>query len=300
MKPFRPYQGEKDAVLMTRLMVQDIAGSVDRRTFGDYLKGILKKANSRNTLIMESCGYIRIFNDHEFGFLRFDLEKTKRSGIAACALKEKLKEVCHRSRKNLRIMLRDDKGWKHVLVKQLGFSPIRYFFEMERTRIEKQWDMIDFHAERLVLEPYSPKLDIRDFNRCFNAVYADSFEHEPASVKEWKEDIAEGELNGNTFFVLKNNTNKTVGFLILSHYLHHQQGHKYGFIEEIGVIDAYRGRGIGTRLLKYGVGCLQSDYKQRHVRLHVDGENRYKALEIYKKEGFSVKSMNIEYQYRAK
>jgi ribosomal protein S18 acetylase RimI-like enzyme len=300
MKPFRPYQGTKDAQLMTRLMVQDIAGNVDRKTFDGYFQGISKKANSRNSLIMGNYGYIRVFNDREYGFLRFDLGKSRRKENEIRALKERLEEVCNHSHKKLRIMLLNDKGWKHSLVKQLGFLPLRYFFEMERTRLEKQWTKISFAPEGLAFEPFSSIIDLRDFNRCYNAVFADGFEHTPVSVKGWKEDAAEGKLNSKTFFVLKNRADKIVGFLILSHHLHGKQGHKYSFIEEIGVKDAYRCRGIGTRLLKYGVGRLQSDHKLKHVRLHVDGKNRYKALEIYKKEGFSVKSMNIEYQYQIK
>ncbi len=297
MKIFRAYQGKKDAELMTRLMLQDFAENRDMRPFDILLKGILKKATARNSLIMGNSGYIRIFNDHEFGFLKFDLEKNKRNEKYIGLLKERLADICLHSNKKLRAMLLNDTGWKHQLVKQLGFSLIRYFFEMERTKLEKQWGKINFNTEGLVLEPFSAKLNLRDFNGCFNNVYADSFEHTSTSIKEWKDDIAEGAINSNTLFVLKNNRDKIVGFLILSNYLHDKQGHRYGFIEEIGVKDNYRGRGLGARLLKYGVGRLQSAYGQKHVRLHVDGENKYKALEIYKNNGFVVKNISTEYQH---
>lgn len=297
VKIFRPYRGITDAELMARLVVQDLAENGGQTPFDIILKGILKKATSRNSLIMENSGYIRIFNDHQFGFLRFDLEKNKRNEKNIGALKEKLKDICIRSNKKLRVMLMNSKGWKHGLVKELGFSPIRYFFEMERTKLEKQWYKINFDSEGLILEPFSSKMNLKDFNDCFNKVYADSFEHTPVSIKEWKNDITEGVISSDTFFALKDTLSRIVGFLILSNYLHDKQGHKYGFIEEIGVTDRYRGRGIGTRLLKYGVGRLQSTYQQKYVRLHVDGENRYKALNIYKNNGFVIKSMSTEYQY---
>jgi ribosomal protein S18 acetylase RimI-like enzyme len=296
VKSFRAYRGNKDAELMARLMLQDLIENGDSRPVDALLKGILKKATPKNSLILENSGYIRIFDEQQYGFLRFDLDKNKRDKKYKTILKEQIKYFCLQSNKKLRAILLNDKGWKHNLIKQLGFTPIRYFFEMERASLEKQWYKIDFSPERLTMEAFSNELDLQDFNDCFNRVYADSFEHVPTRLKEWKDYIAQGAISGNTLFVLKNNRKAIVGFLILSHYLHDKRGHKYGFIEEIGVKNNYQGRGIGTRLLNYGVGRLQSTYNQKYVRLHVDGENRYNALDIYKKNGFVVKSTSIEYQ----
>lgn len=294
---FRAYRGPADAKIMAKLMQCDFTENDDHRPFSVLYQGIENKANGRNALILDKHGYIRLFAEGKYCFLRFDLEKSKRTKDNIKLFLQQIQHISCRSNKNIRAVLLGDSGWKHRLLQALDFTQVRYFFEMERTKKVISWDDKGLQRHGLRLEGFTPDLDIKQFNRCYNKVFANDFEHTPTSCADWKGDIKNGEITKDTLFLIKERRDDIVGFLILSHYLHRQGSRRFGFIEDLGIKRQYRGKGLGTVLLQYGVKKLQETHHVRPVRLHVDTENESNALQLYRKNGFEPVRKTIEYQY---
>ena len=66
-----------------------------------------------------------------------------------------------------------------------------------------------------------------------------------------------------------------------------------GFISSIGVIEEFRGLGVGEALLRHGISyCARKGYKD--VELNVDTGNESGALRLYEKVGFIAESSWIQ------
>jgi len=73
-----------------------------------------------------------------------------------------------------------------------------------------------------------------------------------------------------------------------------EHGVKTGYINGIGVLPAYRRRGIGTRLLLYGLERLK-DKGMTSASLDTDDTNPTKAITLYEKVGFKVLQEYVTY-----
>jgi ribosomal protein S18 acetylase RimI-like enzyme len=67
-----------------------------------------------------------------------------------------------------------------------------------------------------------------------------------------------------------------------------------GWIEAIGVIPAWRGRGIASALLVKSLHSFQAEGLER-AGLDVDAENPTGALGLYQKHGFRVAKESIHF-----
>jgi ribosomal protein S18 acetylase RimI-like enzyme len=68
-----------------------------------------------------------------------------------------------------------------------------------------------------------------------------------------------------------------------------------GRISSVGVLKAYRRRGIGARLMLHGLETLKAKGMTKAI-LHVDDYNPTKALTLYEKVGFRVKKKDFTYE----
>jgi len=59
------------------------------------------------------------------------------------------------------------------------------------------------------------------------------------------------------------------------------------YIDQLFVLDAYRGHGVATKMLRHVFGLLENDKKKKKISLYVNSYNS-SALYIYKKLGFIV------------
>lgn len=75
-----------------------------------------------------------------------------------------------------------------------------------------------------------------------------------------------------------------------------ENGEDVIFIESIGVLNSYQGRGLGRNILRYGVQFAK-DFGTKHVMLSVNAENE-KAAELYLNEGFEKTELYICYHLK--
>jgi ribosomal protein S18 acetylase RimI-like enzyme len=82
---------------------------------------------------------------------------------------------------------------------------------------------------------------------------------------------------------------KIVGFIWLIESVEQFTGKPYGFIMDIGVIEKYRKKGIGRKLLAFAEEyCRQKGFKC--IKLMVNSRNK-SALDFYRKHKFEVENL---------
>lgn len=123
----------------------------------------------------------------------------------------------------------------------------------------------------------------------------DIFEHASSIIN--KEEL-EKMIESEEIFVAKVE-GRVVGYVILSK----REGKKNGYlyrkqldIDAIGVDEAYRNKGIGTKLLEYVKEYAKNnDYTDLRLTVNEENEN---AIHLYEKVGFKVR--NIAYSIKIK
>ena len=115
-----------------------------------------------------------------------------------------------------------------------------------------------FYASPAVLTNGSDEIFINDFENCVNgSPYLEGYIFEDAG--------------------------KTVGYAMIAKSFSTEFGKPCMWIEDIYVIDEYRGRGIGSEFFAF----LDEKYKGCLLRLEVEPENE-RAVHVYEKCGFEV------------
>jgi len=297
MTRLRPYKDSRDAKIMARLALRDLRENGQHYPYHVLYRGIREKATRNNSWLYNDYGYVRLFSEGKYSYLRFDIDGEKRNAADISIFKEKLFVLCNRSKKHVRLMLCGKAGWKHKLATSLGFIPIREFMEMESRKKISSWGARVLDKINFTIESFSSRLNLNEFNSCYNEIFADSFEHTPTRIKDWKRAIKGREISRNTLFLLRDRAQSLAGFALVSHFLHKGNRGRYGFIEDLGVRKRWRGRGLGVILLKYSIIKLRERFGTRQVRLHVDSKNESGAVRLYRRNGFRIVSQTMEYQY---
>jgi ribosomal protein S18 acetylase RimI-like enzyme len=170
------------------------------------------------------------------------------------------------------------------LLEHAGFSFARWFFDMERDLAEPVADPAVPEGLRLV--PYDPAHDeeVRvAHNECFAAHWGSS-ERSPEMWRRW--------FTGNRHFrpdlsALVLDGDELVAYALCQRYPEEDeaQGYTSGWLGQLGTRRPWRGRGLGTALLRRVVRGMQDDGLER-AALQVDSENVTGALALYEREGF--------------
>ena len=109
--------------------------------------------------------------------------------------------------------------------------------------------------------------------------------------------FAEINADKNNFLAVIENDNMIIGTLQLTFILYlSYQGGRRALIEGVRVDEAYRGKGIGKRLIEW---AIEESRKQgcRMIQLTTD-KNRPEALEFYKKRGFIASHEGLKLQLK--
>jgi mycothiol synthase len=109
----------------------------------------------------------------------------------------------------------------------------------------------------------------------------------PAKMKEWKK---EPSYIQNGMKMLWHNE-KPVGTIALAK--EKESGEDIIFIEAVGVLNSYQGKGLGKNLIRAGIE-FGKNYGVKHVMLSVNAENE-RAADLYLKEGFNKEALIICY-----
>lgn len=116
----------------------------------------------------------------------------------------------------------------------------------------------------------------------------------PEKIEQWKkEDIY---IPGGMIMLWDKNTGKPLAVMGLNK--ENSEGEEVIFIDGLGVLKAYQGKGIGRNLIRWGIDYAKQNGFKR-VMLSVNAENE-KAAELYFNEGFKKSALYICYHYNTK
>lgn len=139
--------------------------------------------------------------------------------------------------------------------------------------------------------------DVALVNWLENEAFTEHFNYRPKPIEETKYVLTELPWfqKQTVFFAIAND--KTVGFVVtgIDEGLNTEKNVKYGWILDIGILKPYRQKGIGKRLMLYGMQRLKTQGVTGAL-LYVDEMNPTNAIRLYETLGFTTQRRNIVYQ----
>ena len=125
------------------------------------------------------------------------------------------------------------------------------------------------------------------WHRLLMESFADHYGFQKQSFMQWDKKQRKVSLqDADGVFFLEDNS-EPVGLLVCTDHKAESNG---GFIDKLGVIPGFRGKGYGELLLRWG--CAYSVSKgYREVSLGVDSGNSSGAVDLYKKVGFRAQNV---------
>ncbi|MFI6297731.1 GNAT family N-acetyltransferase [Nonomuraea sp. NPDC050790] len=193
----------------------------------------------------------------------------------------------------LQLHTRDTQVWAAKLFESRGFTPSRWFFQMERdlaAEIEARPP-----ADGLRLTTWSPEHDSGAMtvrNEAFRSHWGNS----PHTPESWTEKISgtRAFLPEGSFLALDGD--RVVGVLITHYFAADTEvtGVREAWIQIIGTLAPWRGRGVASALIAH---ALTEFKKQGYGRagLSVDADNATGALGVYERSGFTVVQRTTTY-----
>jgi ribosomal protein S18 acetylase RimI-like enzyme len=122
--------------------------------------------------------------------------------------------------------------------------------------------------------------DLRTIHSVLDKAFADDWSYHPEPFDQWLEDYASSPSYDPTLWSLARDEHVPVGALVA-----HIGGDR-GWVTELGVLPAHRGRGIAAALLRRSFAAFASRRIQQ-VILNVDAENP-SATALYERVGMRV------------
>jgi ribosomal protein S18 acetylase RimI-like enzyme len=191
----------------------------------------------------------------------------------------------------IRMSCADHQSDRIALFKQHQFSPVRYSYKMQRDL--RQPVPEKRLTPELRFEPWCEALNgpmMHAFNEAFQGHWGLPTINETlwqqlfTGVPQFRSDLTYLVMNGD----------EIVGFCLnwIDEGKNEQTGVKEGWVEALGVLPAWRGRGIASALLSRTLQAF-SDIGLERAALDVDAQNPTGALRLYEKVGFEAVKRTI-------
>lgn len=174
------------------------------------------------------------------------------------------------------------------ILEGLAFQVERYSFVLERGGSPLPDPVFPDGIQIYQLAPDDQE-GIRQFAECINEEFKDLAGHTPSSpdyVQTFFEDV--GYIAGGLCLLKKGR--EAIGTIALMHDVENMAA---GEIMAVGVLEEYRGLGLGRNLLRYGYNFLL-DKGLDPIILSVNGENKG-AIRLYESEGFELTESAVCY-----
>ena len=166
-----------------------------------------------------------------------------------------------------------------ALFEESGLSFLRDYYKMVKEPITKGFPNL---PENISIE----SVDLKDHSRVLHMLETESFSghfgHIALGHDDWiAEKLAEPQLDHKGTFVAKVN-GEPAGLLISSDGRSDVNG---GWVDKLGVLEQFRGLGLGKLLLQWGIAhAAEKGYQS--IGLGVDTGNESGALQLYENQGF--------------
>jgi mycothiol synthase len=165
------------------------------------------------------------------------------------------------------------------LMSRAGFEPTRHFWHME----------IDLEAPRprphpspgISIAPLQLERDEPDIHRVLEASFAQHWGFASTPYEKWLDETVRRRWFDATLSFVARSEDEVVGALV------GRVDHGRGFVDDIGVLEEQRGRGIGAALLDNAFAAFEQRELTR-ARLNVDAGNETGAVRLYERVGMTM------------
>lgn len=168
----------------------------------------------------------------------------------------------------------------HHLLERRGFSLDRHLWRMD-VEFDSQAPSEPGSPEGIGIRTFIPGQDERPVHTAYEEAFANHYAHVPWSFDDWVAMRTRGEGFDPKLWFLAVERGEIVGVLagrIIE---------EVGWVDTLGVLERWRGRGIGKSLLRHAF----EEFHRRGIRkasLYVDAQNETGATALYGRVGMSV------------
>jgi ribosomal protein S18 acetylase RimI-like enzyme len=194
----------------------------------------------------------------------------------------------------LRFGIQETQTKRQAQLRQRGFSPVRYFYRMQR-ELSEPIAAVQLPGD-LALRTYTPDLS-EAVHAAFNEAFRDHWSFDPVSDEDWQMFFVERASFRPDLTYLVMCGNEVAGFSLngVSPEENARRGRSEGWIEELAVRRPWRKRGVATALLCAAMHAFKAENLQ-HAMLGVDTENLSGALRVYERVGFKPVKRFVTFQ----
>ncbi|GCE29040.1 GNAT family acetyltransferase [Dictyobacter alpinus] len=173
------------------------------------------------------------------------------------------------------------------LFERQGYQVVRHFWDMERELIDPT--PMPVWPEGISIRTFIPGQDEHPFFEAYTQVFQDRWGYEPQTFETWAHEnlLADSFDPDRCFLACHDKT--IVGFALCVDF------GEMGIIDQLGVQQSERKRGLGQALLHHCFGELARRGK-RIAHLSVDAESLTGASRLYKRAGMHITIHNDLYQ----
>jgi ribosomal protein S18 acetylase RimI-like enzyme len=174
----------------------------------------------------------------------------------------------------------------------MGFAPVRYVDDLVRS-LDQLPGVGDVEGIAIVPWPHDRDEEIR---RVKNEAFMDHWGSTPSSADDWKQQVRGFGARADLSFVALDDDDQVVG-----HALNHRYeaddtvGRSEGWIDSLGTLDAWHGRGVASALVLRSLRAFR-DVGLTHAALSVDSENPTGASRLYRSLGFEPSARSVVYE----
>ena len=183
------------------------------------------------------------------------------------------------------------------LLERLGFKHVRAGSTMEMDLANVSQNIGE--NEHVAIRPLQKdrEEDTEMINWLDNEIYKGHFNFRPDTLEETRYFLFLSPYfkERETFFAVLNG--ERIGYVSvgIDEKYSLEKKVRAGRISSVGVLEGYRRRGIGTRLMLHGLETLKAKGMTKAI-LHVDDYNPTEALTLYEKVGFRVEKKDFTYE----
>jgi mycothiol synthase len=160
-----------------------------------------------------------------------------------------------------------------------GLGPVRHFWHMEIDPSQVGTSMAS--PDGIELRAIDAPAELGTIHAILDEAFTDDWDYHPQPLDRWSQEHTEGPGYDPTLWALATEGTEPVGALTAS------LGGERGWVDEVGVRPAWRGRGVAAALLRRSFATF-ADRGIRRVILNVDAENPTGATRLYERVGMRI------------
>jgi len=161
------------------------------------------------------------------------------------------------------------------LLDDRGYRLVRFFWHMERALRRADSHVAD--GSVFAFRVAESEDDLRAARAALDEAFRGHWMLQPWALEDWRRHLAETSAS----VLVASDGSEVAGVITW------MPTSDAGWIEEVGVLPAFRGRGLGALLLRRAFARL-ADARVREVRLNVDAQNATGATRLYERVGMRV------------